>query len=107
MMSMDATTELIGRWRNDTNGAYRSWFLWHERIKNFRSIRRGLKVVIEQIAAVQFGGIYRGSSLKIVVASITEQGQIFKSAGHAFLWNAQAAHSGYLKKARAIEIPGN
>jgi len=83
---MDAIAELIGRWRNDPSGAYRSWFLWEERIKNFRSIRRGLKVVIEQIAAVQFGCTYRGSSLETVVASIAEQRQIFKGADHAFLW---------------------
>jgi type II restriction enzyme len=83
---VDATAELIRRWRDDPHGTYRSWFLWEERIKNFRSIRRGLKVVIEQIAAGQFGSAYRGSSLETVVASIAEQRQIFKGADHAFLW---------------------
>lgn len=83
---MDPTIELITRWRGDSSGTYRSWFLWEERIKNFRSIRRGLKVVIEQIAAGQFGCAYRDSSLETVVASIAEQRQIFKGADHAFLW---------------------
>lgn len=83
---MDAIAELISRWRNDANSTYRTWFLWEERLKNFRSIRRGLKVVIEQIAASQFGCSYRGSSLETVVASIAEQRQIFKGADHAFLW---------------------
>ena len=34
--------ELIVRWREDASGTYRTWFLWDERLKNFRSIRRGL-----------------------------------------------------------------
>lgn len=83
---MDPIAELITRWRNDPTGTYRGWFLWEERLKNFRSIRRGLKVVIEQIADGQFGCAYRDSSLETVVASIAEQRQIFKGADHAFLW---------------------
>jgi type II restriction enzyme len=83
---MDATADLIRRWRDDPNGTYRSWFLWQERLKNFRSIRRGLKVVIDEITADRFGCAYRGSSLETVVASIAEQRQLFKGADHAFLW---------------------
>ena len=37
---------LIERWREDTNATYKSWFLWEERLKNFRSIRRGLQLVV-------------------------------------------------------------
>ena len=83
---MDAIAELIRRWREDTDGAYRSWFLWEERLKNFRSIRRGLRVVVDEIATDRFGCAYRGSSLETVVGSIAEQRQIFKGADHAFLW---------------------
>ena len=32
--------DLIARWRSDPNATYKSWFLWDERLKNFRSIRR-------------------------------------------------------------------
>lgn len=77
---------LLDRWRNDSNGAYQSWFLWEERIKNFRSIRRGLQEVVAEIEAGVFGNSYRGSSLETVVQSIAEQRQIFKGADHAFLW---------------------
>jgi type II restriction enzyme len=77
---------LIERWRNDPSGTYQSWFLWEERIKNFRSIRRGLQAVTAEIEQGQFGNLYRGSSLETVVASIAEQRQIFKGADHAFLW---------------------
>lgn len=85
-MSVDAIGELIRRWREDPNGTYRSWFLWEERLKNFRSIRRGLEVVVAEIDAGTFGNLYKGSSLETVVGSIAEQRQIFKGADHAFLW---------------------
>lgn len=83
---MDTTRYLIDRWRQDLNGTYQSWFLWPERLKNFRSIRRGIGQVIREIDAGTFGNVYRGSSLETVVASIAEQRQIFKGADHAFLW---------------------
>ncbi len=77
---------LIERWRTDPDGTYQTWFLWEERLKNFRSIRRGLQQVIQQIKNGTFGNLYRGSSLETVVKSIAEQRQIFKGADHAFLW---------------------
>ena len=77
---------LIQRWREDPSATYRSWFLWDERVKNFRSIRRGIQQVVADIEAGTFGNAYRGSSLETVVHSIAEQRQIFKGADHAFLW---------------------
>lgn len=82
----DLLATLIGRWREDPEATYRSWFLWDERLKNFRSIRRGLGQVVSEIDAGTFGVAYRGSSLETVVHSIAEQRQIFKGADHAFLW---------------------
>lgn len=78
--------QLIQRWKEDPNATYQSWFLWDERIKNFRSIRRGLAQVVAEIEAGRFGVAYRGSSLETVVYSVAEQRQIFKGADHAFLW---------------------
>ena len=78
--------DLIRHWRNDEDGTYRTWFLWEARIKNFRSIRRGLQEVIEAIKADTFGNAYRGSSLETVLDSIAEQRQVFKGADHAFMW---------------------
>jgi len=77
---------LISRWRTDPGGTYQTWFLWEERLKNFRSIRRGLAQVVKEIEAGSFGNVYKGSSLETVVRSIAEQRQIFKGADHAFLW---------------------
>jgi len=77
---------LILRWRDDPGSTYRTWFLWEKRLKNFRSIRRGLQQVIREMEEGTFGSSYRGSSLETVVRSIAEQRQLFKGADHAFLW---------------------
>jgi type II restriction enzyme len=77
---------LIERWRSDPHATYQNWFLWEERLKNFRSIRRGIAEVVREIDAGTFGNLYKGSSLETVVGSIAEQRQIFKGADHAFLW---------------------
>jgi len=86
MIAVDAAVQLIDRWRSDPDGTYQSWFLWDQRIKNFRSIRSGLLAVVAEIEAGTFGSAYRGSSLETVVHSIAEQRQIFRGADHAFLW---------------------
>ncbi|MEO8905586.1 MAG: type II restriction endonuclease [Polyangiaceae bacterium] len=78
--------QLISRWREDQGATYQSWFLWDERLKNFRSIRRGITKVVEEIDRGTFGNVYKGSSLETVVGSVAEQRQIFKGADHAFLW---------------------
>ena len=82
----DVVALLISRWRQDSGGTYRTWFLWEERLKNFRSIRRGLAEVVAAINAGTFGSAYKGSSLETVVGSIAEQRQMFRGADHAWLW---------------------
>jgi type II restriction enzyme len=82
----DPVRSLLAHWRDDPGGTYRTWFLWEDRLKNFRSIRRGIAAVVAEIEAGTFGNVYKGSSLETVVGSIAEQRQIFKGADHAFLW---------------------
>jgi type II restriction enzyme len=77
---------LLKIWRADPNGTYQSWFLWDERLKNFRSIRRGMMKLIEEIESGSFGTIFQDSTLQTIVRSISEQKQIFKGADHAFIW---------------------
>lgn len=77
---------LISRWRDDPTSTYRTWFLWEERLKNFRSIRRGVEEVVSEIEQGTFGNTFKGSSLETVVHSIAEQRQMFKGADHAWLW---------------------
>jgi type II restriction enzyme len=81
-----ALTALLERWRADQGATYRGWFLWEERLKNFRSIRRGLDEVVSEIEAGTFGTAYKGSSLETVVGSVAEQRPMFKGADHAWLW---------------------
>ncbi|WP_437628944.1 type II restriction endonuclease [Achromobacter xylosoxidans] len=81
-----ALEALIHHWKADQLSTYNTWFLWEERLKNFRSIRRGLAQVVKEIDAGTFGSAFRGSSLETVVGSVAEQRQIFKGADHAFLW---------------------
>lgn len=100
-LSDELTHELLSRWRNNPAGAYQSWFLWEERLKNFRSIRRGVQQVAAEIQAERFGVAYRGSSLETVVHSIAEQRQVFKGADHAFLWKPK------LRIPDIYEHPGN
>src|SRR5512134_1230315 len=82
----DPVPPLVARWREDPGGTYQAWFLWEERLKNFRSIRRGIGQVVAEIEAGTFGNVYKGSSLETVVGSIAEQRQIFRGADHAWLW---------------------
>lgn len=86
LSSDSALASLIRRWRDDPAATYQSWFLWPERLKNFRSIRRGIQQVITEIKTDGFGTAYRGSSLETVAKSIAEQRQIFKGADHPFIW---------------------
>jgi type II restriction enzyme len=53
--AMPALRPLLETWRGDPGGTYQSWFLWPERLKNFRSIRQGLAQVVAEIDAGTFG----------------------------------------------------
>lgn len=81
-----AVRELVSSWRDDLGSTYRTWFLWPERLKSFRSLRRGIEQVSADIEAGTFGTAYRGSSLETVVHGVAEQRQMFKGADHPFLW---------------------
>lgn len=82
----EPVSTLIDRWKADPHSTYNTWFLWDDRLKNFRSIRRGIAQVVRDIEGGTFGNAYRGSSLETVVGSVAEQRQIFRGADHAFLW---------------------
>lgn len=82
----ECISRLIAEWKVDRASTYNTWFLWADRLKNFRSIRRGIKQVVGEIDVGSFGSAFKGSSLETVVGSIAEQRQIFKGADHAFIW---------------------
>jgi type II restriction enzyme len=74
------------RYREDPESVFRTWFLGEDRLKAFRTIRRGVQLVVEDILAGTFPNDYRGSSLEVVMTAITEQKQVFEGAAHAFYW---------------------
>lgn len=78
---------LIESYKNDQESVYSTWFLHsNDRLKAFRTIRKGLLKVIIEIQEGTFGNDFKGSSLEMVVSSISEQKQIFEGAAHAFYW---------------------
>jgi len=78
---------LIDNYKSDDESIFNTWFINNEeRLKAFRSIRRGVRDVIEDIKSRRFGNDYKGSSLEFVLSCITEQKQLFIGASHAFYW---------------------
>jgi len=78
---------IIKQYKSDSESVYNTWFINNEdRLKAFRSIRRGVIQVIEDIKTKKFGNDFKGSSLEFVLASITEQKQVFEGASHPFYW---------------------
>ena len=85
-MSQDLKS-IIDDYKKDEESVYNSWFINNdERLKAFRSIRRGVVDVIEDIKGGCFGNDFKGSSLEFVLSCITEQKQVFKGASHPFYW---------------------
>ena len=71
MSDLDALTD---RYRRDPASVYHTWFL-HDanRLKAFRSIRRGVDEVVRAVRGGTFGNDYKGSPLETVLESVTEQ----------------------------------
>ena len=79
--------KLIGRYKADPGSVYNTWFINNEdRLKAFRSIRRGVGQVADDIRSGRFGNDFKGTSLESVLACITEQKQVFEGAAHPFYW---------------------
>ncbi len=85
-MSQDLQS-IIRNYKEDKETVYNSWFVNNdERLKAFRSIRRGVFNVIQDIKNGNFGNNFKGSSLEFILNCITEQKQVFKGASHPFYW---------------------
>lgn len=87
MSTTKLLSEVIQAYRDDQESVYHTWFInGPSRLKAFRAIRRGTEQVVADIKAGRFPNDFRGSSLESVLASITEQKQVFEGAAHAFYW---------------------
>lgn len=79
--------ELITKYKSDKESVYNTWFVNNdERLKAFRSIRRGVQQVINDIKEKKFPNDFKGSSLEFVLSCIAEQKQIFVGVAHPFYW---------------------
>jgi type II restriction enzyme len=78
---------LIEQYKNDKESVYNTWFINNEdRLKAFRSIRRGVMQVVDDVKSKCFPNDFKGSSLEFVLTCITEQKQVFEGAAHPFYW---------------------
>ena len=79
--------QIIQQYKTDKESVYNTWFINNEeRLKAFRSIRRGVMQVVEDIKSKRFPNDFKGSSLEFVLKCITEQKQVFEGAPHPFFW---------------------
>ncbi len=79
--------KIISQYKTDQESVYNTWFVNNDdRLKAFRSIRRGVIQVIDEIKNKTFGNDFKGSSLEFVLTCITEQKQVFEGAAHPFYW---------------------
>jgi type II restriction enzyme len=86
-ISASGLADLIRIYKDDAESVYNTWFIGSEdRMKAFRSIRRGVGITVEAIGKGTFGNDFRGSPLEEVLCAITEQKQMFEGAAHPFYW---------------------
>jgi type II restriction enzyme len=87
MSSHAELAAIVDRYTSDPESVFNTWFIsGEERMKAFRSIRRGVRDTVVRIADGTFGNDYKGSVLEFVLSAITEQKQVFSGAAHPFYW---------------------
>jgi type II restriction enzyme len=78
---------VIRQYITDIQSVYNTWFIDNEqRLKAFRTIRRGVIQVVEDIKKKAFPNDFKGSSLEFVLNCIAEQKQVFVGVAHPFYW---------------------
>ena len=84
---MSNLTQIIHHYKTDTESVYNNWFRDNnQRLKAFRTIRRGVLQVVEDIKNKTFPNDFKGSSLEFVLSCIAEQKQVFVGVAHPFYW---------------------
>lgn len=84
---MKNLTPIILQYKSDSESVYNTWFVNNEaRLKAFRTIRRGVLQVIEDIKTKKFPNDFKESSLEFVLNCIAEQKQVFVGISHPFYW---------------------
>lgn len=84
---MNNFNQIIQQYKNDNESVYNTWFVDNDqRLKAFRTIRRGVLQVIEDIKSKSFPNDFKDSSLEFVLSCIAEQKQVFVGVAHPFYW---------------------
>ena len=84
---MNSFDQIIKQYKDDRQSVFNTWFMDNDqRLKAFRTIRRGINQVVEDIKGNSFPNDFRGSSLEFVLNCIAEQKQIFVGVAHPFYW---------------------
>lgn len=82
---------IVKQYKTDPESVYNTWFVQNaDRLKAFRSIRRGVEQVVREIKAGLFGNDFRRSSLELVLNSITEQEAGVRGCRSRLLLEAEA-----------------
>lgn len=84
---MNNLLQIITQYKTDTQSVYNTWFIDNDqRLKAFRTIRRGVLQVVDDIKNKAFPNDFKGSSLEFVLDCIAEQKQVFVGVSHPFYW---------------------
>ncbi|PJE44576.1 MAG: hypothetical protein CUR32_03085 [Flavobacterium sp.] len=84
---MNNFNQIIQQYKTDTESVYNTWFVDNDqRLKAFRTIRRGVLQVIDDIKNKTFPNDFKHSSLEFVLNCIAEQKQVFVGVSHPFYW---------------------
>lgn len=84
---MNNFNQIIQQYKIDTESVYNTWFVDNDqRLKAFRTIRRGIIQVVEDIKNKSFPNDFKNSSLEFVLNCIAEQKQVFVGVSHPFYW---------------------
>ena len=84
---MNNFNQIIQQYKNDSESVYNTWFVDNDqRLKAFRTIRRGIIQVGEDIKNKSFPNDFKNSSLEFVLNCIAEQKQVFVGVSHPFYW---------------------
>lgn len=84
---VDSFPNIILQYKTDAESVYNTWFINNDdRLKAFRSIRRGVIQVIDDIKTGTFPNDFKDSSLEFVLSCIAEQKQVFVGVAHPFYW---------------------
>ncbi|WP_241258533.1 hypothetical protein [Flavobacterium sp. Sr18] len=67
-------SQIIQQYKTDTESVFNCWFVDKDKsLKAFRTIRRGILQVIDDIKNKTFPNYFKGSSLEFVLSCIAEK----------------------------------